>query len=86
MPVVVAGLNFSPLGVFRRLDVQQLRNRRRDVDVVDFLEGSPLEIRSRRVENRFHLAQPRVVTVLAEKRRRLKEVPYGCSVPALKSR
>jgi len=70
----VSGANFFALRVPRRIYSEELGDGRSDIDVVNVFQGSSLEVRAGGIKYRLHLGQPRVVTVLSEKCRRLKEV------------
>jgi hypothetical protein len=84
--LLVSCANFFALRILWRVYSEELCDRRGDVDVVDFLEGSPREVWATSVEYGLHLGQPWIMAMLSEKRRRLKEVAYCCSCAALKSR
>src|SRR5262245_33743606 len=45
---------------------------------VNVLQTFSLEVRAGGVKDGLHLRQPRIMAMLTEKRRRLKEVAYGC--------
>jgi len=76
--VVVTGRDFFPLRIFWWFYFQQFRNGGRDVDIVNILQAAALEVWPGGIEDGLRLGQPRVVTMLSKKRRRLKEVAYGC--------
>ena len=75
----VSGANFFALRILGRIYSEELGDGRSDIDVVNVFQGSSLEVRAGGIKYRLHLGQPRVVTVLSEKRRRLKEIAYRCS-------
>ena len=70
----VSGANFFALRVPGRIYSEELGDGRSDIDVVNVFQGSLLEVRAGGIKYRLHLGQPRVVTVLSEKCRRLKEI------------
>ena len=70
--------------IARRLDAEQICDRRRDIDVVDIFQARSFEVRSGGIEDRFHLSITRIIAMLAEEGCRLKEIADACGRAGVK--
>src|SRR4030095_17221837 len=66
--------NILSLGLRWWVDPDQRGHGRRDVDVDEFFDRLGFKTWTCRVEDRFHLGQVRIISMLAEKSRRLKQI------------
>ena len=71
--------NPFPLRILWPIYSEELGDGRSDIDVVHVLQRSSLEVRAGGIEDGLHLGDPWIMAMLSEKRRRLKEIAYGCS-------
>src|SRR5215510_14147978 len=76
--LLVAGANFLTLRILGRIYSENFCHCWGNVDIVNVLQTFSLEVRAGGVKDGLHLRQPRIMAMLTEKRRRLKEVAYGC--------